>query len=124
MNRSVLMRPMDAAAAAGMLAVQSCATCGAIQYPPRELCQVCLAGEMVWDVVEGVGGEVMATTILHHSHEASVRPLLPLRIGLVRMAAGPMAVCFVPDAVVGAKVWLGAALDAEGRAVMTARVVA
>ncbi len=121
MSRAAAMQKMDEAAAIGRLALQYCVPCGATQYPPRELCHVCLSAELDWAVAEDAGGEVLAATILHHSHEPAMRPRLPLRIGLVRLDAGPSAVCFIPTAPPGARVRLRAALDEQGRAIMTAK---
>jgi uncharacterized OB-fold protein len=123
MSRAAAMRPMDEAAAAGKLAVQHCADCGAAQYPPRELCHHCLSAELVWTVVDTMEATVLATTPLHHSNEPAWRPHLPVRIGLVQLHTGPRAVCFIPEAEPGTRVTLRASLDDEGRAVMTAHAV-
>ena len=112
---------MDEAAGEGRLALQRCVACTATQYPPREFCSVCLSGDLVWTVTEVVGGAVLSTTVLHHSHDAATRASLPLRIGLVALDAGPTAICFVPHAAADARVRIHASLDANGRAVLTAR---
>ena len=119
MNRAAIMQPMDAAAAAGRFALQACAACGAIQYPPRELCQLCLSADLLWQVTESAEGAVLAATTLRHSHEP--RTPLPLRIGLVQLDAGPVMVCFVPDAPPETRVSLTATVDGQGRAIITAR---
>lgn len=121
MSRAAAMAPMDAAAASGRLALQHCAACGAAQYPPREICHVCLSADLAWTVTDQTAATVLAATTLHHSFEPSQRPALPLRIGLVQLQSGPSAVCFVPDAPAGAHVFVRASLDREGRAVLTAR---
>jgi uncharacterized OB-fold protein len=114
------MAPMDAAAADGQLALQHCAACGAAQYPPRDICHVCLSGDLDWKVTDHADATVLAATVLHHSFEPAQRAKLPVRIGLVQLRAGPSAVCFVPDALAGADVFVRASLDGEGRAVLTA----
>ena len=48
-------------------------------------------------MTDAEGGEVLAATALHHSHEAAFRDALPLRVGLVRLDAGPTVVCFLAD---------------------------
>lgn len=124
MSRAAPMQAMDGAAARGRVALQRCEACGTAQYPPRELCQICLSPDLAWDVTDELPGVVSAATVLHHSFEADLRARLPLRIGLVRLDRGPDAVCFVPEAAPGTRVWVRAALDAQGRAVLTAETMA
>lgn len=114
------MRDMAEHAAAGRLALQCCADCGSVQYPPRELCVACLSDRLEWRVSDREAGEVLSTTTLHHSHDVAFRPHLPLVIALVRLDCGPSIVCFTPDAAPGQRVHVTAALDAEKRAVLTA----
>ena len=118
MSRAAVMRPMDEAAAAGQLALQRCTQCGAGQYPPRELCRVCLSGQLEWSVSTMVAGEVLAVTTVCHSFEAGT--VLPQRVGLVRLEPGVTAVCFLADTAAPGPVAVRAALDAAGRAVLTA----
>lgn len=120
MTRAAAMAPMDAAAAEGRLALQHCAACGATQYPPRELCHVCLDPDLVWTIATAATGEVLAATVLHHSFEPEMRPRLPLRLGLVRLEQGPTIVCFLPAAEPGASVRVRAEADAHGRATLIA----
>ena len=114
------MREMAQHAADGKLALQRCADCDAIQYPPRELCAACLSDRLEWRVSDRGAGEVLATTTLHHSHDQAFRARLPLAIALVRLDRGPTIVCFASDAAPGQRVHVTAALDAEGRPVLTA----
>ena len=111
------MEPMDAAAAQGQIALQRCGVCDLAQYPPRELCRGCLSADLVWRVSDDLAGEVLATTVSHHSFAG---PRDPVRVGLVQLEAGATALCFVPTAEVGSRVRITAALDPAGRAVMTA----
>jgi uncharacterized protein len=93
------------------MTMQRCTACGKAQYPPRELCSACLADAFEWH--EADAGEVLAVTTLHHSHEPAFRPQLPLRIGLVRLEAGPTVVCFLADGCqLGTRVWITARADA------------
>jgi uncharacterized OB-fold protein len=80
------------------VALQRCTACGAVQYPPRECCGACLSDALGWERAEAPGGTLLAMTVLHHSHEAEWRAVLPLRLGLVRLDAGPTVVCFVGTA--------------------------
>lgn len=115
------MREMAAHAAAGKLALQHCTACGATQYPPRELCAACLADQLEWRVTDAAGGEVLANTVLHHSHEAAFQDALPLRVGLVRLDPGPTVVCFLAEGCdAGTRVRITARNDAAGHAVLAA----
>ena len=118
------MQQMAEQAADGKLALQHCTACGTVQYPPRELCFVCLTDRLEWRVTDAEGGDVLAATTLHRSHEAAFRNLLPLRVGLVRLDAGPTVVCFFPDdGDPGTRVRITARNDGSGHAVLTARPV-
>jgi uncharacterized OB-fold protein len=115
------MQRMAEYASRNQLALQHCAACGTVQYPPRELCCTCLADQLQWRASDAEGGEVLATTLLHHSHEHAFRDTLPLRVGLVRLDPGPTVVCFLTagcDA--GTPVRVTARNDAAGRPVLTA----
>ncbi len=113
---------MRDAAAAGRFALQRCTACGRAQYPPREVCAACLSDRLAWQVAEALPGVLLARTVLHHSHEERFRPRLPLGIGLVRLAAGPVVLCFAPvPRTIGDAVQVRAALDETGTPVLTAR---
>jgi uncharacterized OB-fold protein len=118
------MQEMATHAKAGRLALQRCTACEAVQYPPRELCGLCLADALEWRVSDSEPGEVLATTRLHHSQEARFRAQLPLWVGLVCFDVGPTVVCFLAEGcAAGARVLVSAGTDDAGRAVMTARPV-
>jgi uncharacterized OB-fold protein len=118
------MQEMEAHARSGRLALQRCSVCGAVQYPPRELCASCLTDALEWHVSDREPGKVLATTLLHHSHEAQFRARLPLWVGLVRLDAGPTAVCFVPEGcAAGTHVLVSARTDDVGRPVLSAAPV-
>jgi uncharacterized OB-fold protein len=119
-----MMRKMQDAASNGCIALQTCLACGTLQYPPRELCRVCLSDNFAWRTEPSVEGKILATTQIHHSNEAAFRPRLPLRIGLVQLSPGATALCFVPHAEPGASVQIRASLDPEGRAILTAECAA
>jgi uncharacterized OB-fold protein len=116
------MQQMAESAADGKLALQRCTVCGTVQYPPRELCSACLTDQLEWRVTDAAGGEVLAATALHSSHEAAFRDVLPLRVGLVRLDPGPTVICFLPDGGdAGTRVRVTARNDDGGHAVLTAR---
>ena len=79
---------LTAAAAEGRFELQTCFDCGAVQYPPRSACVNCLSHRLEWREVDGAG-ELIAGTVLHHSNELYYRERVPLRLGLVRLDAGP-----------------------------------
>ncbi len=118
MNRAATMRPMDAAAAQGRLALQHCATCGAGQYPPREICRACLSDQMAWTEEDAVRGQLLAQTSVQHSFEPSTP--LPQRVGLVHLPMGETALCFLDAAAQPGDVAVRARLDSLGRAVLMA----
>ena len=70
---------MVAAAAAGKFALQQCAACNTVHYPPQQICRNCLSDELVWTEVDN-GGELLAETTLHHSNDLYFRDRLPWRL--------------------------------------------
>ncbi len=116
-----MIAAMRAAAAEGRLALQRCAACGRAQYPPRAFCADCLSDSIEWEVVPYAPGTLLARCRLHHSNAPRFRPALPLDLGLVRLDAGPVAVCFVAGTpAIGAGVTVRARLDATGHPVLDA----
>src|SRR5580698_7994473 len=89
--RSRVALGLTAAAARGRLELQVCRDCGAVQYPPREACRVCLSRRLDWRAQHG-GGELVSETTLRHSHELFFRERMPWRLGLVRLDCGPVVV--------------------------------
>jgi uncharacterized OB-fold protein len=103
------------------LGLQRCTACGHVQYPPRACCESCLSDALYQDVRGAVEGALLARTVLHHSQEARFRPHLPLGVGLVKLDAGPIVLCFVPQPhAIGARVTVRASADADGRPVLMA----
>jgi uncharacterized OB-fold protein len=82
-----------------MIRLQHCADCGVAQYPSREVCGACLSDRLEWESADSLPGRVLARTRLHHSNEPRFRQRLPLTVGLVQFDAGPVAVCFLTEAV-------------------------
>jgi uncharacterized OB-fold protein len=101
--------------------LQHCTTCGAAQYPARELCAACLADTLEAHESDAESGEVLAVTLLHHSHDPVFRARLPIRIGLVRLDAGPTAACFLASGCdAGTRVNVVSQTDKAGRIVLSA----
>jgi hypothetical protein len=67
-------------------------------------------------------GQLIAETRLFHSHEPYFRQYLPLRVGLVRLDAGPSLVTHVQQSVPAAPaaVQITARLDKAGQAALIA----
>jgi uncharacterized OB-fold protein len=108
-------------AAQGRLALQVCGDCGTVHYPPQEACRRCLSVRLEWRPQDGAG-ELISDTVLHHSNEPYFRAHLPLRVGSVRLDAGPTAIAFVHAACPAppGRVRVRAALDRAGAAVLVA----
>lgn len=103
----------------GALRLQRCGTCGAFQYPTREVCRVCLSDALSWTVV--ARGIVTSMTRLHTTNEPAFQRLLPLHIASIRVD-GTQVVAFATDSVgsIGAEVALTAVEDDGGRFVACA----
>jgi uncharacterized OB-fold protein len=48
------------------LSLQHCTACGCVQYPPREVCQQCLQGELLWQDTN-TSGTLLNRVAVHHS---------------------------------------------------------
>ncbi len=108
------------AAAGGAFRLQTCADCGAVQYPPRDACCRCLSTDLPWREADPTG-TVIAETRIHASPDPYFRARLPWRAGSVRLAAGPTAICHLHgDVARGDAVRLRLMLDKAGRGVMVA----
>jgi NAD(P)-dependent dehydrogenase (short-subunit alcohol dehydrogenase family)/uncharacterized OB-fold protein len=118
-QRSRIALGLTAGAAVGRFELQVCAKCGTTQYPPREACVRCLGTELAWRRQPGTG-ELIASTLLRHSHDVFFRERLPWRLGMVRLDAGPTVVVHLHGDVASApaRVRVGARLDKAGMAVL------
>ncbi len=93
---SVFLSPFADAAAQGRLMLPVCARCGTVQYPLRDFCGNCLSEDVQLQEIDG-GGRLLAATRLHRSADARFGARLPLRIGSVRLDAGPTVIAFLPS---------------------------
>ncbi|MGE4335957.1 MAG: Zn-ribbon domain-containing OB-fold protein [Pigmentiphaga sp.] len=97
-----------------------CADCGQVCYPLREICPNCLSSRLEWRMVDNVG-EVLAECTLMHSNASYFRDKLPMRIGTVKLACGPVAFAFLLSEVdVGQTVRVALRLDDGGDVVLVA----
>ena len=116
--RSRVALGLTAAAALGRFELQQCTECGTVQYPPREACQACLSVSLQWKS-QSDKGDLLADTLLHHSNDLFFRERLPWRLGLVKLACGPVVVAHL-HAAAEKRVRVRAMLDRAGQAVMVA----
>lgn len=70
-------------------AVPACASCGNAAWPPRLVCAHCGAAE--WTAAPSPTG------VLEEVTEVAAAAGAPLRLGTVRLAAGPPAIAVVDD---------------------------
>jgi NAD(P)-dependent dehydrogenase (short-subunit alcohol dehydrogenase family)/uncharacterized OB-fold protein len=119
--RSRVALGLTAAAARGRLELQVCLDCGAVQYPPRDVCRACLSHRLIWRPQTG-RGELISETVLRSAQELFFRERLPWRVGNVRLDAGVNVMAFLHDSVGAApcQVRVAAALDRAGQAVLVA----
>ena len=111
---------LTAAAAQGRFALQVCADCGAIVYPPRDACPVCLSARLPFRDIDNTGTLIAETTV-RVSTDSYFREHLPWRVGTVKLNAGPVLVAHLhEDAREGARVRLALKLDKSGAPVMLA----
>ena len=120
-TRSRVALGLTAAAARGRFALQACRDCGAVQYPPREVCRTCLSHRLIWRPQDGKG-KLLTETTLHTAQELYFRERLPWRIGLVRLDAGVNLVAYLHAGVGAApcRVRVETALDRAGQAALIA----
>jgi NAD(P)-dependent dehydrogenase (short-subunit alcohol dehydrogenase family)/uncharacterized OB-fold protein len=108
------------AAAEGRFALQSCADCGKVVYPPADACPACLSPRLPYRDVDGRGLLVAETTI-RVSTDPYFRERLPWRIGTVRLDAGPALIAHLHgDTKEGGRVRLELKLDKSGAPVVLA----
>ena len=77
-----------------MIELLACADCGAVQQPRRPVCHACLSDRLVTRAVADEG-ELLATTRIHRSLDPAFASRLPVAIGTVKLAAGPVIFAFL-----------------------------
>lgn len=92
-----------------------------VQYPPREMCGACVSQDLEWVELDG-GGQLLAETNLHHSHDLYFRERMPWRLGLIRLDCGPSVVAHLHGDIgsPSEQVSVSARLDRAGRGVLIA----
>jgi NAD(P)-dependent dehydrogenase (short-subunit alcohol dehydrogenase family)/uncharacterized OB-fold protein len=118
--RSRTAHDLTAAAAEGRFALQVCADCGTVIYPPRDACPKCLSADLPLRDVDPRGTLVVETT-LHTSTETYFRERMPWRVGTVKLDAGPVMVTHLHgDVREGDRVRMSLQLDKSGASVAVA----
>jgi NAD(P)-dependent dehydrogenase (short-subunit alcohol dehydrogenase family)/uncharacterized OB-fold protein len=118
--RSRTAHGLTAAAAEGRFALQLCADCAHVLYPPRDACPRCLSARLTFGDVDP-NGRLIAETTIRVSTDPYFRERMPWRVGTVKLDAGPVIVAHLHgDAVEGERVRLVLKLDKSGSAVMLA----
>jgi len=107
------------AAAQGRFALQHCAGCGAVQYPPRDACHVCLSDYLPWKDTHPYG-VLQAETRIQASPDPYFRERLPWRMGSVKLDAGPVVMAHLVGVRRGDRVRMELRLDRAGQGVMVA----
>jgi NAD(P)-dependent dehydrogenase (short-subunit alcohol dehydrogenase family)/uncharacterized OB-fold protein len=118
--RSRTAHGLTAAAAEGRFALQVCADCGTVLYPPRDACPSCLSPRLPYKDVDPRGTLVVETTV-RISTDPYFRERTPWRVGTVKLDAGPMLVAHLHgDATEGSRVRVELKLDRSGAPVVIA----
>lgn len=82
------LAPFFAAAREQRLVVQRCSGCGALRFPPREICSTCLSTEASWQPVSG-RGEIFSFNIMHQIYHPGFAAEVPYAVVVVRLEEGP-----------------------------------
>ncbi len=108
------------AAGEGRFALQHCAECGTVQYPPRDACCACLSEALVWRDTDPAA-TVLAETRVHASPDPYFRERMPWRMGSVKLAAGPVVLAHLTEGIRrGDPVQMELRLDRANQGVMVA----
>jgi NAD(P)-dependent dehydrogenase (short-subunit alcohol dehydrogenase family)/uncharacterized OB-fold protein len=105
------------AAAEGRFQLQRCAGCGAFAYPAREICPVCLSGDLpLADAPRG--GVLLTETTIRVPADLYFRERAPWRVGIVRLDCGPTVISHLhAELREGQTVHMSFRLDKSGNAV-------
>ena len=90
------LAPFFAAANDGRLVVQRCTDCGALRFPPRELCSSCLATKASWAEVSG-RGTIFSFNVMHQVYHPAFATEVPYAVVVVQLAEGPKLISNLVD---------------------------
>ena len=82
------LAPFFAAAREGRLLMQRCAGCGALRFPPREICSACLTTEATWQPVSG-RGVIFSYNVMHQVYHPAFAAVVPYAVVVVKLEEGP-----------------------------------
>ena len=71
----------------GLVQLQRCVSCAAVQTPPLPFCRTCGASRVRIEVAAGTGHIISATRVYRRFHEVSPEP--PYNVVLVELDEGP-----------------------------------
>jgi NAD(P)-dependent dehydrogenase (short-subunit alcohol dehydrogenase family)/uncharacterized OB-fold protein len=118
--RSRTAHGLTAAAAEGRFALQVCADCGLVIYPPRDACPGCLSARLPYQEINA-GGTLVVETTVRRPADRYFRERAPWRVGTVKLDAGPILVVHLHgDVTEGRRVRLALKLDKSGSPVAIA----
>jgi uncharacterized OB-fold protein len=83
-------RPFWDAARRGVLELQRCQTCGHFQHPPYATCTQCVATDLRFEAVRGVGA-IYAYTIMYHTGDKRFAAAVPYASIIVELDDAPGA---------------------------------
>jgi uncharacterized OB-fold protein len=90
------LAPFFAAAREHRLVVQRCEGCGALRFPPRELCSGCLSTAARWIQVSG-RGEIFSYNVMHQIYHPAFAAEVPYAVVVVKLAEGPKMISNLVD---------------------------
>lgn len=90
------LAPWLDAARDGKLVVQRCDGCGALRFPPRELCSRCWSRHATWQQVSG-RGEIFSFYRMHQVYHPAFAAEVPYAVVVVKLEEGPMLTSNVVD---------------------------
>jgi len=118
--RSRAAHGLTAAAAEGRFALQVCADCATVVYPPRDACPSCLSPRLPYREVDP-RGRLVAETTVRTSTDPYFRERTPWRVGMVKLDVGPVVVAHLHgDVVEAGRVRLALHLDRSGAPIFMA----
>lgn len=120
-QRPAYWEPFVTAAKEERLVLQVCNDCQSIKYPPAEICAECLGEALEWQDVDGTG-KVLALTEVLATPDDFYRELIPVAMGTVKLASGPVVFALFPDASLesGVEVRVVAVTDVRGTPLLLA----
>lgn len=96
-----ISEPFWKATTEGLLVLQKCGSCGAIQHYPRPFCVTCLEQDLQWVKASGKG-TLYSFTIVRRAASKAFEPDLPYVLAIVELQEGPHMTANVIDISIGA----------------------